>query len=671
MNRWVFLILLLVICSCSRKDQVRVAFVDVAGIDHSIKPGDDFFRHVNAKWYDTARIAADQVGVGSYRFLNIPQKRLLQAILDSVSNAAFATGTPEQQVGDFYASGMDTATIERLGYEPIKPLLNRIEEITDTGKVLEFAAEESKSGNLSIIGFGIWPDDKKSSINIAHVYQSGLGLPERDYYFKTDSATRAVQDGYKKYLRTLFELAGSAPAIASRNTEIVYNIEEQLARSHKTSVQLRDIAGNYHKVAIATIASQQTNLNWPLLLKHLEVSTDSVDMQQPEYYDALNRVLVSEPIDHWRIYLTATTLRSYAEVLSKPFVDAAFQYTKVLSGQAKLQTRAQIMTQSVDQLLGFALGQIYVKRYFNEGAKNRALDLVNNLQKAFAERINKLDWMTDSTRAKAKEKLFAITKKIGYPDKWRDYSAVAIGRSKYFENVIALRQNEYRYQLAKLNKPVDKSEWAATPSTVTAYYNPYFNEIVFPAGILQFPYFDFHADDAINYGGIGMVIGHELTHAFDDQGGQFDKYGNVKSWWTSEDFEKFKAKTQLMIDRYNSFTVLDGVPLKGALTVGENIADNGGLAIAYDAFKMTKQGQDTVKIDGYTPDQRFFLSVARIWRVKTRDEFLRTYVNTDPHSPAMWRVNGPLMNFTPFYEAFDVRPGDKNYKPENERLKIW
>jgi putative endopeptidase len=312
-----------------------------------------------------------------------------------------------------------------------------------------------------------------------------------------------------------------------------------------------------------------------------------------------------------------------------------------------------------------------VKRYFPEAAKVRMLELVNNLQKAFAARIDKLDWMSDSTRAKAKEKLAAITKKIGYPDKWRDYSKVAIARDKYFENVAATSKGNYDFQLAKLGKPVDRTEWFTTPSTVTAYYNPSANEIVFPAGILQSPYFDNEADDALNYGGIGMVIGHEMTHAFDDQGAQFDKVGNVSNWWTKGDYEKFKVKTQQVIDLYSKFTVLDTVHVKGALTVGENTADVGGVAIAYDAFKLTKEGQDTTRIDGFTPDQRFFISVARIWRVKMKNEFLRLWINNNPHSPPMWRVNGPLMNSPAFYKAFGVQPGDKMSLSDSARLHIW
>lgn len=672
MNRSVVLALVVAIATaCAKPEAPKRKFVDVAGIDHTVRPGDNFFRHVNGHWYDTATIAADQVGVGSYRFLNIPQKRLLQSILDSLARNRYPAGTLEQKVGDFYASGLDSATINKRGYDPIKPTLQRIDAIDNIAALMKFVADELKAGNTTFITLWVYPDNKRSNINIAHLAQSGIGLPEKDYYFKTDSATRVIQNGYKKYLQTLFQLTGADPSTASKNAARVYQIEQQLAASHKTSVELRDIAGNYHMMPVATIGKKQPNIGWTNFLANLGAETDSLDISQPEYYNKVNQMLKTLPLEEWKIYLRAATLRSYADILSTPFVDASFQYQKLLSGQATQKSRAQIVTEDVDNLLGFALGQLYVKKYFNEDAKKRALELVNNLQKAFEKRIDQLDWMTDSTRAKAREKLYAITKKIGYPDEWRSYDNVNIDRNKYFENVVSLWQNDVRYELSKLNKPVDRTEWETTPSTVTAYYNPYKNEIVFPAGILQYPYFDFQADDAINYGGIGMVIGHELTHAFDDQGGQFDKNGNVNTWWTKADYEKFKKKTQEMIDRYSTFTVLDSVPIKGALTVGENIADNGGLAIAYDAFKMTKQGQDTVKIDGYTPDQRFFLSVAQIWRVKTRDEFLRTYVNTDPHSPAMWRVNGPLMNFTPFYEAFDVSEGERNYKPQSERIRIW
>ena len=665
-----FLVYFLSACNTPPVENTRT-FVDVAGLDSSVKPGDNFFRFVNGKWYDTVRIADDQTGIGSYQFLNIPQQQLLLRILDSVSGTQHDRGSIDQQVGDFFASGMDTTTIDRRGYEPIRPILGRIDAIRDLSSLIKFAATEIKEGNSSIIGFGISPDNKNSSIDIAHAGQTGIGLPERDYYFKTDSSTLRIQHAYINYIGSLFELTGSDEATAARDAGIVYGIEKQLAASHKTNIEMRDIGANYHKLPVASIARTQPNLHWEIVLAGLDAKTDSIDMSQPAYYDRLNVLLTAVPMEDWKIYMKAATLRNYAEALSKPFVDASFEFRKVLTGQGIQKPRGKVMTQQVDGLLGMALGQLYVKRYFNEEAKKRVLDLVNNLQKSFENRINHLDWMSDSTKKKAVEKLYAITKKIGYPDKWRDYSKVQIDRAKYFENIQSLEQNQYAYELAKLNKPVDRTEWGTTPSTVTAYYNPFYNEIVFPAGILQYPYFDFAADDAINYGGIGMVIGHEMTHAFDDQGAQFDKEGNVKNWWTKEDYAKFRERTKRVAELYDSFTVLDSVHVKGALTLGENTADNGGIQIAYDAFKMTKEGQDTTRIDGFTPDQRFYLSIGRIWRVKTRDAFLRMYVNTNPHSPAMWRVNGPIMSCAPFYKAFNVQPGDKNYLPEDKRIKIW
>ncbi len=664
------LIIIYGLIACSKENTPERKFIDLAGIDSSVKPGDNFFRYVNGTWYDTAKIADDQVGVGSYMFLNIPQKILLQNILEEVSVGEYPEGSIEQKIGNFYGSGMDTVGINKRGFEPIKPILDQINAIDNFSNLMHFVALELKVGDYSIINLGISPDQKNSSINIAHFSQAGLGLPDRDYYFKTDSSTLVVQQAYLKYLKTLFELTGSDAEEALKSARIAFEIEKQLAESHKTRIERRDVKANYHMKSVLDIDKDQSNIGWTKLLENLEVGADSVDMKQPAYYNKLNSMLRAVSIADWKIYLKASCLATYADILSKPFENASFEYSKVLSGQSTQKPRAQLMVQQTDRQLGFALSQLYVKKYFNEDAKKRALDLVNNFEKAFEKRIHQLDWMSDSTKLKAKEKLHAITKKIGYPDVWREYD-VSMEKDKYFENVVALRRNEYQYKLAQLNKAPNKEEWFTTPSTVTAYYNPSQNEIVFPAGILQYPYFDFYADDAINYGGIGMVIGHEMTHAFDDQGAQFDKEGNVKNWWTEEDYHKFKAKTDLVIDRYNTFTVLDSLPIQGALTVGENTADNGGIAIAYEAFKMTPQGQDTTRIDGLTPDQRFFYSIARIWRVKTRDEFLRTYVNTNPHSPAIWRVNGPLMNFTPFYEAYSVQLGDKNYRPENERIKVW
>ena len=661
-------LILFVLASCTNKEIKKNKF-DFDGIDLAIKPGDNFFNHVNKNWLDKAVIADDQVGVGSYRFLNIPQKKLLEKILEEVSSQTHEKGSSDQLVGDFYSSGMDTARINQRGFEPIQPLLDRVNSLSATSELMQFVTDEFKSGNASIISMGVSPDNENSSVNMLHFGQTGLGLPDRDYYFKTDESTIEIQNAYQSYLTTLFKLSGNDNA--EKSSAVVYEIEKQLAEAHKTRVERRDIKANYNKLNVSDLDKKQPNIAWISLLKSLGAQADFIDIRQPAYFEKLNELLGSVSIDDWRTYLMANILTQYANTLSEPFETAAFEYRKVISGQTVQNTRAQLMVRKVDRQLGFALGKSYVKRHFNEEAKTRVLDLVNNLQKAFENRINQLDWMSDTTKIKAKEKLYTITKKIGYPDVWREYGNVNIQKDKYFENVVALRQNDYQYELDTLNRPPNKDVWHTTPSTVTAYYNPPQNEIVFPAGILQFPYFDLHADDAINYGGIGMVIGHELTHAFDDQGAQYDKDGNVKNWWSDEDYEKFKAKTQLVVDRYSTYTVLDDLHLKGALTVGENTADNGGISIAYDAFKLTEQGQSDTKINGYTPDQRFFMSIARIWRVKTRDEYLRNYVKTDPHSPPMWRVNGPLMNFTPFYETFNVLPGDKNYKPEEERIKIW
>ncbi|HEY5391034.1 MAG TPA: M13 family metallopeptidase, partial [Hanamia sp.] len=626
----------------------------------------------NKIWYDTAQIPPSQSGVGAYMFMNYPQRLRLQGILDSVSKANNALGSIEQKVGDFYASGMDTTAINQLGYTPIKPLLASIDSIRDIVSLMKFVASEAKLENNSILGFGIGPDNKNSNLNIAHAYQTGIGLPDRDYYFKTDPSGVGIQQAYKSYLAKLFTLTGSDTATAKKDADIVYNIEKQIASSHKTRVELRDVNANYNKMPVEDLTKRQPNIGWPNVLNNLGAKTDSIDVEQPAYYDKLNALLKSIPINEWKTYLQASSISNYAGVLSKPFVDAAFEFNKVLSGQAVQKSRGEIMASNVDGSLGQALGQLYVKKYFSEAAKKRALDLVNNLEQALAARIDKLDWMSDSTKQKAKEKLFAMTKKIGYPDKWRDYSNVTIVKGKYFQNVVSAASGNYEYDLAKLNTPVDRTEWFTTPSTVTAYNNPSANEIVFPAAILQPPYFDNNADDALNYGGIGMVIGHEMTHTFDDQGAQFDKYGNVKNWWTAEDYKKFKAKTQQVVDLYNTFTVLDTLHVKGAMTLGENTADIGGVSIAYDAFKMTKEGHDTTKVDGvYTPDQRFFISIAKIWRVKMKDQYLRYWINNNPHSPPMWRVNGPLMNTTPFYKAFNVRPGDSMYLPEKERISIW
>ncbi|WP_435356225.1 M13 family metallopeptidase [Emticicia sp. SJ17W-69] len=662
----------LVVCLALLGTQVSLAqHISITGIDPSIKPGDNFFMYVNKTWYDSVEIPSTQTGVGAYSFMNFPQRVRMQGILDSISTAKNPVGSIEQKVGDFYASGLDIATINKRGYEPIKPLLKSIDGITDIASLMKFVTEQQKFNNASIIGFRVGPDMKNSSINIVNLGQTGIGLPERDYYFKTDSSTIGIQKAYVAYVITLLKLSGTEASAAAKMASAAYAIEKELAASHKTNIERRNVQANYNKMALSAIATKQPNIGWIAYFNGLGVKIDSLNMQQPAYYERLNALLASVSIADWKAYLKAKSLITYADFLSKNFTSAAFEYSKILTGQSIQKPRGEEITDAVDKSLGHGLAQLYVKKYFPEEAKKRMRVLVDNLKKAFENRINNLEWMSDSTKAKAKEKLYAFSEKIGYPDKWRDYSKVTINRSTYFENRLATNQNDFNYAISKVGKVVDRTEWGTTPPTVTAYNNPPLNEIVFPAGILQPPYFDLNADDALNYGGIGMVIGHEITHSFDDQGAQYDKVGNVKNWWKEDDFKKFKAKTQQVIDQYNQFTVLDSLHVKGALTVGENTADIAGIAIAFDAFKLTQQGQSGVKIDGFTPEQRFFISIARIWRVKTKDAFMRMYVNTNPHSPAQWRVNGPLMNFTPFYKAFNVQPGDKMYKPEKDRITVW
>lgn len=652
-------------------EKKNTKFIETAYMDSTVKPGDNFFLFVNGKWIKNTVIPPTESGVGSFLDVYNGTKEHLKSILDSVSTIKQPNGSLEQKVGDFYAAGMDSATIEKRGYDPIKPYLQQVNSFTDAKSILQFEEKMQKENFGFIASVGIGADDKNSSMNIAALYQTGLGLPDRDYYFKSDAATIAIQDAYKKYMQKAFELTGDNAAAALKKVAAVYALEKQLAESHRTRVELRDPQSNYNKMAVAELDKKMPVFSLSSFLTNISAKTDSVNISQPAYYTKLNSLLKTVPADTWKAYYKFQIINSSANYLSSPFVNAKFDYGKVLSGQQQIKPRWERMYRATDSYLGEALGQLYVKKYFTADAKQRMLTLVSNLEKSFDAHIKNLDWMSAETKTKAKDKLYSFMKKIGFPDKWRDYSQVTVNKNTFFENIVSANKNEYRYQLSKLNKPVDKTEWGMTPPTINAYYNPTFNEIVFPAGILQFPFFDPNADDAINYGGIGMVIGHEMTHGFDDQGAQYDKEGNLKNWWATEDSVKFVAKSKSVINLYNSFTVLDTLHVNGNLTTGENMADIGGIAIAYDAFKMTRQGQDTTKIDGFTPDQRFFISLGQIWRSKQKDQTTRLRINTDPHSPAMYRVNGPLQNFSPFYAAFNVKQGDKMYLPEDKRIKIW
>jgi len=673
-NTWFGIPLLLAPClftACNNNAPESKKIAAITGMDSSVKPGDNFYLFVNKKWLDTATIAPTETGAGGFIDLYNRTKERLKGILEDVSKADNPAGSIEQKVGDFYASGMDSATIEKLGYEPVKPWLQKVDAIKDVKGIMQFVAEQQTLNNNILFSQYVGADEKNSARNIAVYSQGGLGLPDRDYYFKTDSAGKAIIKAYQQYLHDLFTLTGLDTATATKEVTEVYNLEKQLASAHRTAVELRDPQSNYHKMAVADLDKAAPAFGWKTLLPALSVHADSVNVQQPAFYKKVNELLPATPLATWKAYLRAHVLTDAAAALSTPFVDARFNYVKAITGQQKMKPRWERVYRFTDGSLGEALGQLYVKKYFTEDAKKRTLDLVNNLQTAFDTRINHLDWMTDSTKQKAKEKLHIFLKKIGYPEKWRDYSKVTVNKATYFDNLVSASQNEYRFQINKVGKPVDRTEWGMTPPTINAYYNPTFNEIVFPAGILQAPFFNPDADDALNYGAIGMVIGHEMTHGFDDQGAQYDKDGNLKNWWSKEDSVKFVAKSKQVNSQYDAFTILDTIHIKGALTTGENIADIGGIAIAYDAFKMTQEGKDTLKIDGLTPDQRFFIALGLVWREKLKPETMRMYATIDPHSPAMYRVNGPLQNFTPFYSAFNVQPGDKMYKADSARIKIW
>jgi putative endopeptidase len=668
---------LLVLGSCGNKKSTndvpgRTVFLDKSGMDTTVSPGDNFFLYANGAWIKKTEIPASQTGWGSFYTLYDENQKNLRKILEDAAKEDNKSGSAGQKVADLYTSGMDTVAIEKLGYDPLKPQLAKIDAVKDYKQLISLAADGYKDGEGGLLGVDISPDARISVKYSVNLYQDGLGLPNRDYYFLADSATQNIRKEYLKYIAKLFTLTGVNPAAATEQANAILKLETAIAASHSTPVELRDPVKNYNKYAVSALQKEIPDIDLKDVLNRLLIKTDTVIVGQPKYFKALNGLLKSQPIDVWKSKLKFDALNESSPALSKSFRDARFEFFgKTLSGQKAQTERWKKMVNTVDGGLGELLGQIYSEKYFKPEAKERMLGLVDNLQKVYKSRIEKLDWMSNETKQRALDKLAAFTKKIGYPDKWKKYDDITVDRASYYKNLQSVAKHQYKEMVNKLGKPVDKTEWGMTPPTVNAYYNPSFNEIAFPAGILQFPFFDFGADDAINYGAIGAVIGHEMTHGFDDEGRQFDKEGNLKDWWIADDATKFKAKANVVVDQYNKFTVLNDLKVNGALTLGENLADIGGLAIAYQAFKMTEQGKGDKKIDGFTPDQRFFLSFAQVWRIKNRDETMRMRIQTDPHSPEMYRVNGPLSNMPEFYKAFDVKPGDKMFIAEKDRVKVW
>jgi putative endopeptidase len=648
-------------------------FIDPANMDLSIKPGDDFFDYANGTWIKQNAIPAKETRWGSFNILHQENTEKLLGLLNDVSKPGQPKGSLKQRVGDLYASGMDSVAIEKRGYDPIKPELERISKVADLNGVVNEIIYERVNGEASpLFGFGVGADSKHPTKNIVDFGQGGTSMPDRDYYLKSDARTKKIQDAYTKYIVTLFTLTGTSEADAQKNAATIFTIETALAKAQLSRTEMRDPNKTYNKFAVTDFSKTTPHLNWAQLMPLMKVpGQDTVLVSQPGFFKAADDLLAATPVADWKIYLQWNILKNSASALSSPFVKANFDYGSVLSGQKVQTPRNERMSGLVDGSLGELLGQLYVEKYFTPAAKQYMVNLVNNLKVTLGERIQHLDWMSDVTKEKALKKLAAFSVKIGYPDKWQPYAGLAIERNDYAGNLKRISKWRYNFNVSQLGKPVDKTRWGMTPPTVNASYSPTTNGITFPAGILQFPFFDFGADDAVNYGGIGAVIGHEMTHGFDDQGRQYDADGTLRDWWTKDDADKFKTRADQVVAQYNSFTVLDTIHVNGRLTLGENLADLGGLNVAYAAFKKTKQGQSTTKIDGFTPDQRFFLSWAQVWRGAQRPEAAAQRILTDPHSPEQYRTNAPLTNIDAWYDAFNIQAGDKMYKKPEDRTKVW
>jgi putative endopeptidase len=660
-------------------------FIDPANMDLSVKPGDNFYQYANGAWIKKTPVPASKTRWGSFDALAEESSQALKTLLEDASkydakNVAdtetknAGKGDLMKRVGDYYASAMDSAAIEKLGYKPIKSYLDDITALSSKAQVLKHMNTlRSQTVAFPLYRIGVGQDAKDVTKYIINIGQGGTTLPDRDFYLKTDARSQKIRTDYTAYIIKLFTLTGETNVKAMTNAVTVVQLETALAQAQMSRVEMRDPTKLYNKFTIAELSAKTPNLNWATILPELgyKGKQETVIVSNPKFMMFIDSLLNKVPLDDWKVYLKWNVMKDAAPYLSSEFVDANFAYNQSLSGQKEQTPRWQRMSNLIDRQLGDLLGQLYVDKYFNQAAKARMLELVNNLQTTFDSRIKKLDWMSEVTKQRALGKLHAFTKKIGFPDKWRNYAEIVIKRDDFYGNLRRCSQWAYNDNISRLGKPVDKSEWLMTPPTVNAYYSPQKNEIVFPAAILRFPFFDFEADDAINYGGIGAVIGHEMTHGFDDQGRQFDADGNLEDWWTKTDADEFKKRADQVVQQYNAYTVLDTLHVNGKLTLGENLADLGGLSIAYEAFKNTKQGQGTEKIDGFTPDQRFFLNWAQVWRSNILPDAAAQRIVTDNHAPGMHRANGPLTNMEAFYKAFDVKFGDKMYKAPEQRTKIW
>ncbi|NCD67939.1 M13 family metallopeptidase [Mucilaginibacter agri] len=647
-------------------------YIDPANMDPSVKPGDNFYEYANGTWVKKNEIPLKETRWGSFNILRNENTQKVLTILNDANKAGQPKGSVKQRVGDLYASGMDSVTIEKRGFDPIKADLQRIAKISDLAGVINEMAYQRTAGEGSpLFGFGVSQDPKHVKQYVISLSQGGTSLPDRDYYLKSDARSVKVQNAFKQYIATLFTLTGTSQDAATKNATTIFDLESKLAKAQLSRTAMRDPNKTYNKFLVADFSKTTPHLNWSDILTKLKAGgQDTILVRQPDFFKTADELLAATPVEDWKVYLSWEILRGSANSLSSPFVKASFAYSSVLSGQQVQTPRNERMSALIDGSIGELLGQLYVEKYFTPAAKAYMVGLVNNLKVTLGDRIKRLDWMTAETKARALKKLDAFGVKIGYPDKWQTYPGLIIERNDYAGNLRRISTWRYNEMVGHIGKPVEK-RFGMTPPTVNASYSPTTNEITFPAGILQYPFFDFGADDAVNYGGIGAVIGHEMTHGFDDQGRQYDADGTLRDWWQKDDADKFKLRADMVVDQYNQFTVLDTIHVNGRLTLGENLADLGGLNVAYEAFKKTKQGQSGPKIDGFTPDQRFFLSWAQVWRSNQRPESASSRILTDPHSPEQYRTNAPISNIDAWYKAFNVQPGDKMYKKPEDRIKIW
>jgi putative endopeptidase len=660
----------LLIFNCTKEKQG----IDLASMDLSADPTRDFYQYANGSWIKNNTIPESESRWGAFNELRDANKKALRGLLTEVSASDHEPGTIAQKVGDFYSTGMNLEQIEEKSLAPIQSYFDSIEAMGNIEDVLKVVSNLQKMGSEALFTIFVDGDFKNSDMNAAYMFQAGLGMPDRDYYFEKGKKFENYRSEYLKHLKKMFELMGddSVKALVAANT--VKDIEIQLAKSSWTQTELRDLPNWYNKRTIEEAKKETPDIDWQRYFELLGVSDiDYFIIAQPNFFQKVSALLTAVSIDDWKTYLRWHLINAMAPYLSWDFVNQDFAFFQtVLFGTKELKPRWKRIAEATDAALGEALGQLYIEKYFPPEAKAKANQIVLNLREAYRLRIEKLDWMSEETKKEAFVKLEKLVQKIGYPDKWRDYSALEIKKDAYVLNIIRANIFEFNRNIKKIGKPVDKTEWGMSPPTVNAYFNPLNNEIVFPAGILQPPYFDPKADDAVNYGAMGVVIGHEITHGYDDQGRQFDANGNMNNWWLEEDKKLFDAKTKVLEEQFNEYVVLDSVHINGKLTLGENIADLGGLAVAYDALQIAleKSGNPGL-IDGFTPDQRFFISFASIWRSLYRDDALLNQVKTDSHTPPYYRVIGPLSNMPQFFEAFTVKPGDPMRRADSLLAKVW